>query len=84
MKLMSFAAPLLVISLIAIAVCGIGMMAVRASAVATQSSIDLLRMNLRVARLHQELLQHNRDGLAAELKTLRPTADGSTTPETGE
>ena len=71
MKLMSFTAPLLVVSLIAVAVCGIGMLAVRASAVATRSSIDLLRMNLKVARLNAELLRHSREGAAAELKTLR-------------
>lgn len=72
MKLMSFTALILIASLTVIAVWGIGMLTVRASAVSTQASIDLLRIHLRVERLHAQLVRHSRDTVAAEIKTLRP------------
>ena len=72
MKLMSFTAPVLIVCLTFIAVCGLGMLAVRASAVSTQTSIDLLRMQLRVTRLHEQLLRHSRERLAAEAEAVLP------------
>ncbi len=72
MKLMSFTAPVLIVSFTVAAVWGLGMLAVRSSAVSTQTSIELLRMNLRVAALHEALLQHSRTALAAQVQTLQP------------
>ena len=80
MKLMSFAVPVLVVALVTAAVGGIGLLAVRASAASTRASIDLLRMELRVARLHDQLLKHSRDDLAAHAGTLRPLAPESAAP----
>lgn len=80
MKLMSFTVPVLIVSLTVIAVWGIGMLAARASAVSTQTSIDLLRMHLRVARLHEQLLRHSRNAVAAQAEALpgmsRPWPEG--------
>jgi hypothetical protein len=73
MKLLSVTAPLLIVSLTGVAVSGMGLMAVRAAAVSTHANLDLLRMNLRVARLHEQLLRHSRDGLAAQLRSLSPS-----------
>ena len=75
MKLMSFTVPMLIVSLTVISVWGIGMLAVRASAVSTQTSIDLLRMHLRVERLHEQLLRHSREALADHVELL--LADGA-------
>ncbi len=72
MKLMSVTVPLLIVCVTAAAVCGLGTLAVRASAVSTQTSIDLLRMQLRVTRLHEQLLKHSRDRLAAEAEAVLP------------
>ena len=64
--------PMLIVSLTVAAVGGLGTLAVRASAVSTQTSIELLRMNLRVAQLHEQLLQHSRDALAAQVRESLP------------
>jgi hypothetical protein len=74
MKLSSLSVPVLLASLSVAAIGGLGTLAVRASAVSTQTSIELLRMNLRIARLHDELLKHSKDALAAQAKTLPPAA----------
>jgi hypothetical protein len=70
MKLMSLAVPVVIISLVIVAVWGLGMLAVRASAASTQASIDLLRMHLQVARLHDELLRHSRRALGSHVEAL--------------
>lgn len=80
MKLMSFAAPVLVVALITAVVGGIGLLAVRASAASTQASLDLLRMHLRVARLHDQLLEHSRARLDAHTRALPPLAPESAAP----
>jgi hypothetical protein len=71
MKMMSLAAVLLVVSLLAAAIVGLSMMAVRAAAVSTETSIELLRLHLRVERLHEKLLRHSQEDLAGELKALQ-------------
>jgi hypothetical protein len=70
MKLLTV--PMLIVSLTVAAVGGLGTLAVRASAVSTQTSIELLRMNLRVAQLHEQLLQHSRDTLVAQVRESLP------------
>jgi hypothetical protein len=72
MKLMSLTVPMLIAVLSVAAIGGLGTLAVRASAVSTQTSIELLRMNLRVAQLHEQLLQHSRDALAAQVQASLP------------
>jgi hypothetical protein len=72
MKLMSFTTPVLIASLSIAAVWGLGMLAVRSSAVSAQTSVNLLRMNLQVARLHEELIQHSKETLATQMETLLP------------
>jgi len=74
MKLVSLTVPVLIISLVVIAVWGMGMLAVKTSALSTQASLDLLRLHLRVARLHEELLQHSRNALVTHAAKL--AADG--------
>jgi hypothetical protein len=80
MRLMSFAVPVLVVALITAAVGGLGLLAVRASAASTQASLDLLRMHLRVARLHEQLLEHSRHSLATHAEELPPVAPASAAP----
>lgn len=80
MKLTSFTVPALIVSLTAVTVSGVGMLTVRASAFSTKTSINLLRMQLRVTRLHEELLQRDRERLAAQAEALRqrvPPASGT-------
>jgi hypothetical protein len=72
MKVMSFTAPLLIVAMTVVAVWGLGMLTLRASAVSTQDSIHLLRMHLRVVRLHDELLRHSKDALAAQVQASLP------------
>jgi hypothetical protein len=72
MKLASLTVPILIASLTVAAIGGLSMLAVRAGAVSTQTSIELLRMNLRVAQLHEQLLQHSRDALAAQVQASLP------------
>ena len=80
MRLMSLAALVLVAALVTAAVGGLGLLAVRASAVSTQASLDLLRMHLRVARLHEQLLEHSRHSLATHTGELPPLAPESAAP----
>jgi hypothetical protein len=80
MKLMSVAALVLIVALATAAVGGLGLLAVRASAVSTQASLDLLRMHLRVARLHEQLLAHSRDRLGTHAGALPPLAPESAAP----
>jgi hypothetical protein len=70
--MMSFTAPLLIVAMTAVAVWGLGMLTLRASAVSTQNSIELLRMHLRVVRLHDELLLQSKSALAAEVRASLP------------
>ena len=72
MKLTGLSVPILIASLAVAAVGGLGTLAVRASAVSTQTSIELLRINLRVAQLHGQLLQHSKDALTAQVQTTPP------------
>src|SRR6185436_13577622 len=72
MKLMSITMSLLVVSLTAVAVCGMGTLAVRAGAVSTQKSIELLRMQIEVTRLHEKLLRHSQERLAAQAAAVLP------------
>ncbi len=72
MKMMSFTAPLMIVAMTGIAVCGLGMLTLRASAVSTQNSIELLRMQLRVVRLHDELLLQSKGALAAQVRASLP------------
>ncbi|HEV7509243.1 MAG TPA: hypothetical protein VGS07_30485 [Thermoanaerobaculia bacterium] len=89
MKMMSFTAPLLIVAMTVVAICGLGQLTLRASAVSTQNSIELLRMHLRVVRLHEELLRQSQVRLAAGLRALptaRPKPEGSADvlPEAGQ
>ncbi|HEX4961816.1 MAG TPA: hypothetical protein VF173_13315 [Thermoanaerobaculia bacterium] len=72
MKMMSFTAPLLIAAMTVVAVWGLGMLTLRASAVSTQNSIELLRMHLRVLRLHDELLLQSKSALAAQVRASLP------------
>jgi hypothetical protein len=74
MKFMSLTVPILIVSLTVIAVWGMGMLAVKTSAISTQASLDLLRLHLRVARLHEELLEHSKKALTSHAAQL--AADG--------
>jgi hypothetical protein len=67
MKTMSFTAPLLIVAMTVVAICGLGQLTLRASAVSTHNSIELLRMHLRVVRLHEQLLRQSQESLAAGL-----------------
>jgi hypothetical protein len=80
MKLMSFAVPVLAVALVTAAVGGLGLLAVRASTASTQASLDLLRMHLRVARLHDQLLEHSRHSLATHTGDMQPLAPESAAP----
>ena len=72
MKLASLTVPVTIAALTVAAVGGLSTLAVRASAVSTQTNIELLRLNLRVAKLHEQLLQHSRDALAAQVQESLP------------
>ncbi len=63
MKLAGLTTPLLLAALSVTATWGLGTLAVRSGAVSTRASLDLLRLNLRVARLQEELLRRSRDDL---------------------
>lgn len=72
MKLTILAIPVMIASLTVAAVGGLSLLAARAGAVSTRTSIELLRMNLRVAQLHEQLVQHSRDALAAQVRASLP------------
>jgi len=72
MKMMSVTAPLLIVAMTVVAVWGLGMLTLRASAVSTQNSIEMLRMHLRVVRLHDELLLRSKGALAAQVRASLP------------
>jgi len=80
MKLMGFTAIVLTVALVTLAVGGLGLLAVRASAVSTQTSLELLRMHLRVARLHEQLLEQSRRDLTTHTGELPPLAPESAAP----
>ncbi|HEX7185570.1 MAG TPA: hypothetical protein VF756_27345 [Thermoanaerobaculia bacterium] len=72
MKSMSFTTPVLIAAFTVTTAWGLGMLAVRSGAASTRTSLDLLRMNLRVARLHEELLKQSQEALAGQVETLLP------------
>ena len=72
MKMMSFTTPVLIAALTVAAIWGLGMLAVRSSAASTQTSIDLLRMNLEVARLHEGMIRRSQEVLASQVEALLP------------
>jgi hypothetical protein len=80
MKLMSLAVPVLVVALTTVAVGSLGLLAVRASTASTEASLDLLRLHLRVARLHEQLLERSRHSLATHAGELPPLAPESAAP----
>lgn len=70
MKSMSFTTPVLIAAFTVTAAWGLGMLAVRSGAASTKSSLELLRLNLRVYRLQQELLARSQEELADRVETL--------------
>jgi hypothetical protein len=72
MKSMSFTTPVLIAAFTVTATWGLGMLAVRSGAASARTSLDLLRLNLRVASLHEELLEHSQEALADQVETLLP------------
>lgn len=85
MKLTSFTVPVLIVLLTALAVSGVGMLTVRVSAASTLASINLLQVQLRLARLQQQLLERNRESLEAQAQALRQTPpDGPAQPWAGD
>jgi hypothetical protein len=81
MKLVSLTVPILILSLTIIAVWGLGVLAVKASAISTQASIDLLRIHLRVAELHDRLAEHTRQSVATDLGRVTSNAPPAPTPD---
>lgn len=80
MKTLSSALPIVLLSLVLIGVWGLGLLAVKASATSTQTSIDLLRRHLEVAQLHEKLLATSKQRLEAHVQEL--SAAGALTPQT--
>ena len=64
MKSIGLTAPLVVAGLIFISVWALGMLAVRSSVTATETSLELLRLHLQVAHLHEALA--TRSAVAAD------------------
>jgi hypothetical protein len=86
MKLTGWAAPLLVGVLVTVLLCGLAMLAVRASAFSTATSIELLRLQLRVVRLQDRLLARSRERLTGQAAPLfaAPPAGAPPAPADGE
>ena len=82
MKATFFTVPIVIATLTIIAVWGLGLLAVKASAISTQTSLELLRLHLRVAQLHDQLRLRSEQSLAAEGVTL-PVPPGSAPPAAG-
>ncbi len=80
MKLSAIAAPLLIAALTVATLAGLGTLAVRAGAVSTRTNIELLRLDLRVARLQARLLESARSGLAAQAAAVLPRGQRSGAP----
>jgi membrane protease subunit (stomatin/prohibitin family) len=76
MKLSSWTAPVLIAALITVTVCGLSLLAVRASVFSTATSLDLLRLQLRVARLQDLLIRHSQERLQGSLATAAPLLSG--------
>ena len=70
MKATALTVPLVIVVLIFVFVLAIGLMTVKSSAIATQGSIELLRLHMDVARLHDELLAHSRETLGGGVADL--------------
>ena len=79
MKTLSSSLPIVILSLIFIGVWGLGLLAVKASATSTQISLDLLRQHLKVAQLHEKLLETSKQRLEAHVEEL--AAAGALTPQ---
>jgi hypothetical protein len=76
MKLSSWTAPVLIAALITVTVCGLSLLAVRASVFSTATSLDLLRLQLRVARLQDLLIRHSQERLQERLAATAPLLSG--------
>lgn len=70
MKASTLIVPVLIASLIFLAVWALGILAVKSSAVATRTSAELLRLHLEVTRLHHDLAVHSRFHLQEDLVAL--------------
>ena len=81
MKLSALAVPVLLVALTLIAVWGLGMLAIRANALSTEASVQLLRTHLEAVRLHDQLLRHTRADVEAELEKTKRLAPRKPTPE---
>ncbi|MEM6796092.1 MAG: hypothetical protein AAF725_19110 [Acidobacteriota bacterium] len=83
MKASALTAPLLVVGLIFVSVWALGMLAVRSSTLATDTSVELLRLHMQVVGLHETLAARSAAVVEEELQRilLSHGAQPATAPE---
>ncbi|MEM7351134.1 MAG: hypothetical protein AAF657_10035 [Acidobacteriota bacterium] len=74
MKASALMAPLVLTGLIFAAVWAIGMMALRSSAMATETSLQMLRFQIEARKLQEALATHSRQRLVEDLNSLEARA----------
>ena len=78
MKLGTFIAPFLIAVLTFIFVWAMGMMVVKSSAMATQSSIELLRLQMEVTKMQNLLHKNSQQDLEKQLEALEESSQKQT------
>ncbi len=70
MKTSALFLPLAIVVLILGAIWALGMLAVKSSAISTEASVEMLRLHIEVARMHEALLAHSQQNLDEHLAEL--------------
>lgn len=70
MKLSALSLPIFLSGLLFVAIWGLGQLTVQAGQTATQTSLELLRQQLEIQRLQEQLTAHTRGQVLKELEEL--------------
>lgn len=74
MKAMTLTAPVVLVAMIFLFVWAMGMLTVKSGVVATKGSLELLRLHVQVARMHDALLVHSKQSVEEHLSLLSAQA----------
>ncbi len=84
MKAMTLTVPVVLVAMIFLFVWAMGMLTVKSGVVATKGSLELLRLHVQVARMHDALLLHSKQSVEEHLNLLSAQAAAGHAPRAPE